>query len=36
LVLCSLFFLARKLFFPLLGVVSSIVGTAMGVLGALL
>jgi hypothetical protein len=36
LVLCSLFFLARKLFFPLLGVLSSIAGTIMGVLGAML
>jgi hypothetical protein len=36
LVLCSLFFLARKLFFPVLGVVASIAGAIMGVLGALL
>lgn len=36
LVLCSLFFLARKLFFPIFGVLSSIAGTVMGVLGFLL
>jgi hypothetical protein len=36
LVLCSLFFLARKDFFPVLGVVSSVAGTAMGVWGWLL
>jgi hypothetical protein len=36
LVLCSLFFLARKNFFPILGVVASIAGTAMGVWGFLL
>ncbi|HEY0748325.1 MAG TPA: DUF4337 family protein [Steroidobacteraceae bacterium] len=36
LVLCSLYFLARKLFFPVLGVVASIAGAIMGVLGALL
>jgi hypothetical protein len=36
LVLCSLFFLARKSFFPILGVISSIAGTLMGVWGALL
>jgi hypothetical protein len=36
LVLCSLFFLARKFFFPVLGVIASIAGTVMGVLGALL
>jgi Domain of unknown function (DUF4337) len=36
LVLCSLYFLARKAFFPVLGVLSSIAGTVMGVLGAML
>jgi hypothetical protein len=36
LVLCSLFFLARKRFFPLLGVLASVTGTIMGVLGAML
>jgi Domain of unknown function (DUF4337) len=35
LVLCSLFFLARKSFFPILGVLSSIAGTAMGIWGFL-
>src|ERR1700726_1152421 len=32
LVLCSLYFLARKAFFPVLGVIASIAGTIMGVL----
>jgi hypothetical protein len=36
LVLCSLYFLARKAFFPILGVLSSIAGTALGVAGFLL
>jgi hypothetical protein len=36
LVLCSLYFLARKAFFPVFGVLSSIAGTAMGVTGFLL
>jgi hypothetical protein len=36
LVLCSLYFLARKLFFPLFGVLSSLTGTIMGVLGFML
>jgi len=36
LVLCSLYFLARKSFFPVLGVVSSIAGAAMGISGWLL
>jgi Domain of unknown function (DUF4337) len=36
LVLCSLFFLARKMFFPIFGVLSSIAGTALGVSGFLL
>jgi hypothetical protein len=33
LVLCSLYFLARKTFFPAFGVLSSIAGTAMGISG---
>jgi hypothetical protein len=36
LVLCSLYFLARKAFFPVFGVLSSIAGAAMGVLGFML
>jgi hypothetical protein len=36
LVLCSLYFLARKAFFPVLGVLASIAGAAMGVWGWLL
>jgi hypothetical protein len=36
LVLCSLYFLARKAFFPVFGVLSSIAGAAMGVAGFLL
>jgi Domain of unknown function (DUF4337) len=36
LVLCSLYFLARKSFFPIFGVLSSIAGIAMGVWGFLL
>lgn len=36
LVLCSLYFLARKAFFPVFGVLSSIAGVAMGVAGFLL
>jgi len=36
LVLCSLYFLARKIFFPVFGILSSIAGTAMGVAGFLL
>jgi hypothetical protein len=36
LVLCSLFFLARKVFFPALGIIASIAGTAMGIWGWLL
>src|SRR3979490_964071 len=31
LVLCSLYFLARKFFFPVLGVIATIAGTIMGV-----
>ena len=33
LVLCSLYFLARKVFFPVFGVLSSLAGTILGVLG---
>jgi hypothetical protein len=36
LVLCSLFFLARKNFFPIFGVLAALSGTAMGVWGFLL
>jgi Domain of unknown function (DUF4337) len=36
LVLCSLYFLARKNFFPVLGILSSVAGTLMGLCGALL
>ena len=36
LVLCSLYFLARKSFFPIFGVLASITGTAMGIWGFLL
>jgi Domain of unknown function (DUF4337) len=36
LVLCSLYFLARKLFFPLFGVLSSVAGTIMGIWGFML
>jgi hypothetical protein len=36
LVLCSLYFLARKAFFPVFGVLASVVGTVLGVLGFLL
>lgn len=36
LVLCSLYFLARKLFFPIFGVVAAIAGVAMGIWGFLL
>src|ERR1700690_4002480 len=36
LVLCSLYFLARKTFFPAFGIVASIGGTAMGIWGFLL
>lgn len=36
LVLCSLYFLARKAFFPVLGVLASIAGAALGVWGFLL
>ena len=36
LVLCSLYFLARKNFFPIFGILASIFGTLMGVLGFML
>ena len=36
LVLCSLYFLARRSFFPVLGVLASIAGTLMGIWGLLL
>jgi hypothetical protein len=36
LVLCSLYFLARKAFFPIFGVLASVAGAVMGVLGFLL
>ena len=36
LVLCSLYFLARKGFFPLFGVLASVAGTALGIWGWLL
>jgi hypothetical protein len=36
LVLCSLYFLARKSFFPIFGVISGIAGTAVGISGYLL
>jgi hypothetical protein len=36
LVLCSLYFLARKIFFPAFGILASIAGTALGVWGWLL
>jgi uncharacterized membrane protein len=36
LVLCSLYFLARKTFFPALGLVASIAGTVLGIVGWML
>ena len=33
LVLCSLYFLARKAFFPVFGILSSLAGTVLGVMG---
>lgn len=36
LVLCSLYFLARKTFFPIFGVLAGVAGTAMGIWGFLL
>jgi hypothetical protein len=36
LVLCSLYFLARKSLFPIFGIIASVAGTAMGIWGFLL
>ncbi len=36
LVLCSLYFLARRAFFPVLGVIASLAGTGLGIWGAFL
>ncbi len=36
LVLCSLYFLARKVFFPVFGVLASLAGTILGVMGFML
>jgi hypothetical protein len=36
LVLCSLYFLARKAFFPVFGILASIAGTIMGLMGLML
>jgi uncharacterized membrane protein len=36
LVLCSLYFLARKTFFPVLGLAASMAGTALGIVGWML
>lgn len=36
LVLCSLYFLARRAFFPVLGLTAAVAGTIMGIWGALL
>jgi hypothetical protein len=36
LVLCSLYFLARRAFFPVLGVCAAFVGTVLGICGAML
>lgn len=36
LVLCSLYFLARKLFFPVFGVLASIAGTTLAIIGFML
>lgn len=36
LVLCSLYFLARKVFFPVFGVLASLAGAVLGVMGFLL
>jgi Domain of unknown function (DUF4337) len=36
LVLCSLYFLARKVFFPVFGVLASLAGTVLGILGFML
>jgi hypothetical protein len=36
LVLCSLYFLARKVFFPVFGVLASLAGTVLGIMGFML
>jgi len=36
LVLCSLYFMARRAFFPVMGLIGSAAGTAMGILGWML
>ncbi len=36
LVLCSLYFLARKVFFPIFGVLAGLAGTVLGVIGFML
>ena len=36
LVLCSLYFLARKVFFPIFGLLASLAGTILGVMGFML
>jgi len=36
LVLCSLYFLARRVFFPIFGVLASVIGTGLGIAGFLL
>jgi hypothetical protein len=36
LVLCSLYFLARKAFFPVIGVIAGLAGTILGICGAFL
>ena len=36
LVLCSLYFMARKTFFPVLGVIAALAGTVLGLWGFLL
>jgi Domain of unknown function (DUF4337) len=36
LVLCSLYFLARKVFFPIFGVIAAVAGTCMGLSGMML
>jgi hypothetical protein len=35
-VLCSLYFLARKNFFPVLGIIAAVAGAALGVWGFVL
>ena len=36
LVLCSLYFLARKVFFPIFGVLASLTGAILGIMGFML